>query len=66
MRGGQTLGDPEEEAVIASDLKLPAISAAKTIRSHSSLRVAVRFCVASALVQIGLRSREPEATDPSI
>jgi hypothetical protein len=65
MRAVQTLVDPEEEA-IASDLKLPAISAAKTIRSHSSLRVAVRFCAASALVRIGLRSREPEATDSSI
>jgi hypothetical protein len=61
MRGVQISVGPAE-VVIASVLKSRAISAARTIRSHSSLRVAGRFYVASALVPIGPRSREPEAS----
>jgi hypothetical protein len=58
MRAAQTLVAQRDQGVSASDLRSPAINAAKTIPYLSSLQLEDRCCAAIVSAQIALLSRE--------
>ena len=66
MHGEQTSAAPKDkEEVNVSDLRSPAINAARTIRYRSNLRQAGRSYAAIVLAQV-VRNSEPEVIQAGV